>query len=92
MKDKLEICFFNILLKKRLQQENNLMKKIIQEKTKNLTERNKEIKQIIKQQSDFISIAAHEFRTPLSAALFQVEDTLENYKDSSEVSKDINVL
>ncbi|KKP38943.1 MAG: histidine kinase [Candidatus Peregrinibacteria bacterium GW2011_GWF2_33_10] len=49
----------------------------IAEKTKNLREQNKEIKKLFKMQSDFIAVTAHEFRTPLSIALFQLEELLD---------------
>jgi len=58
------------------------MKKIINDKTKNLRNQNKENMELLKQQSDFISVTAHEFRTPLSSAIFQVENILDTYNNT----------
>lgn len=85
----LEICFMNILLKKNLQEENDLMKNIIEEKTKQLQTQYAAIKKLLKQQSDFIAVTAHEFRTPLSVALFQLEDLLENYSPGTKEITDL---
>ncbi len=90
LKKKLEICFINILIKRHLQEENDLMKKIINDKTKNLRNQNKENMELLKQQSDFISVTAHEFRTPLSSAIFQVENILDTYNNTWEVFDDIS--
>lgn len=81
----IEICFMNILLKINLQEENDLMKKIINERTKDLQNQ-------IKQQNDFMAVTAHELRTPLNIAMAQLEDTLENYKHPEDVLRDMNVV
>ncbi len=86
LKKNLEICFMNILLKKNLKEENNLMKLMIKEKTKQVRDQYTKIKELLKQQSSFIAVTAHEFRTPLSIALFQLEDFLENKQN-----KDFNL-
>lgn len=78
--DSIAIVFMNILLKKNLQEENDLMKTIIKEKTDELRKQYEEMKKLVKQQSDFIAITSHEFRTPLTIAMFQLEDTLESHK------------
>ena len=90
LKRKLGTSFINILIKKRLQEENDLMKQIINNKTKNLKIQNKEIKELLKQQSDFMAVTAHEFRTPLSSAIFQVENILDTYHSTGEVFDEIN--
>ncbi|MBN2087540.1 hypothetical protein JW758_04285 [Candidatus Peregrinibacteria bacterium] len=95
IKRELEIALMNILLKLNLEEENNLMKAIIDEKTKDLTKKMGEIEELLKQQSDFIAVTAHEFRTPLSIALFQMEDILERGKKdkkSSQLSEDLAVI
>ena len=88
----IEICFINILLQSDLKEENNLMKKMIREKTKDLRQQNEEIKNLLQQQSDFIAVTAHEFRTPLNIALLQLGDTLESYDHSHQVLDDMKVL
>jgi len=80
------------LLKTNLQEENNIMKKIVKEKTKQLYEKISEIKNLLQQQSDFISVTAHEFRTPLSIALFKTEETLDNHEGNKEVSADVKEI
>ncbi len=77
LRDAIQVCFMNILLKNNLQKENDLMKLTVEEKTK-------ELKKLSLQQADFIAITAHELRTPLTIALLKLE-TLE--KDPKIASK-----
>jgi len=92
LKSDLEIGLMNILLKMNLQEENNLMKQIIDEKTRELKKKVKEINELLKQQSDFISVTAHEFRTPLSIAAFQLEEILGSDEDLNKHREDIKVI
>ncbi len=92
IKSPLEIAITNFLIKLNLQEENNLMKEIIEDKTKKLKEQFNEIKKILEQQSDFIAVTAHEFRTPLSIAMFQLEDTLTGHSHTPQVIKDMEVM
>ncbi len=92
VKKDLEICLMNVLLKMNLQEENNLMKEIIDKKTKELRKKIEEIKELVKQQSDFMAMTAHELRTPLSIAMFQMEDILESNKNSQKTSKDLKLV
>lgn len=87
-----ELCFINILLQSDLKEENDLMKQLIHEKTKSLKKQNEKIKYLLNQQSDFIAVTAHEFRTPLNIALLQLEDTLDSYEHSTHVLEDMKVL
>lgn len=80
LKKNLEICFMNILLKKNLKKENNLMKATIEEKTRQIRKQYLKIKELLDQQSSFIAVTAHEFRTPLSIALFQLQEILDDEK------------
>lgn len=88
----LELSMMNNLLKLNLQEENNLMKDIIEKKTEKLREQFQDIKALLEQQSDFIAVTAHEFRTPLSIAMFQLEDTLSAHKHAPQVVKDMSVM
>ena len=88
----LSIGLMNILLKMNLQEENNLMKSIIDEKTKELKNKVKEINEMLKQQSDFISVTAHEFRTPLSIAAFQLEEIFSSTDDLNKQREDLKVI
>lgn len=85
----LEVGFMNILLKKNLQEENNFMKSVIEEKTKKLKEQFKQIKELLNQKSDFIAVTAHEFRTPLSIALFQLQNMMETYEKTPDIENDL---
>lgn len=76
LKKDLEIGLMNILLKTNLQEENDLMKSIINQKTKELKNKIHQINELVDQQSDFIAVTAHEFRTPLSIASFLLEDII----------------
>ena len=92
LKSILEIVLMNILVKQNLQEENDLMKDIIDKKTKKLRKQFIEIKDLLRQQTDFLAVTAHEFRTPLSIALFQLEDTLENYKHAPDVLSEMKTI
>ncbi|OGJ52226.1 hypothetical protein A2335_00710 [Candidatus Peregrinibacteria bacterium RIFOXYB2_FULL_32_7] len=58
------------------------LQKQVKIKTQALKEQNKEMQKLLRQQSDFIAVTAHEFRTPLSIALFQLDDTLNSSKNN----------
>ncbi len=88
----LEIIFMNILLTSHLKEENDLMKNIIFQKTQKLREQIKKVRDLVKQQSDFIAVIAHEFRTPLSIAIFQLEDIKELCNDKSEGLENIESI
>jgi signal transduction histidine kinase len=95
IKDDLEIVLMNILLKMNLEEENNLMQTIIDKKTKDLKEKVQQVKELLRQQSDFIAITAHEFRTPLSIALFQLEEILKQKnkkRTQAQLNKDLKVI
>lgn len=92
VRSSIEVCFINILIKKNLQEEKNMMQQIIDGKTKELKLRIRDVKELVKQQSDFIAVTAHEFRTPLSIALFQVEDVLNSHEHIKDVQEDIKVV
>jgi signal transduction histidine kinase len=92
IKSPMEIAITNFLIKLNLQEENNLMKEIIEDKTKKLKNQFNEIKTLLEQQSDFIAVTAHEFRTPLSIAMFQLEDTLTAHRHTPQVVKDMEVM
>ena len=91
IKRSLEIALMNLLLKLNLEEENNLMKAIIDDKTKQLKKKIDEINELLMQQSDFIAVTAHEFRTPLSIASFQMEDLMASKKAKS-LSEELHVL
>ncbi len=72
----LGICLMNILIKKNMQEEHDLMKKMVDEKTEALSEQIRKVKLLTQQQSDFIAIIAHEFRTPLTTAMLTTEQAI----------------
>jgi signal transduction histidine kinase len=76
VKEPLEIGLMNILLTMNLVEENDVMRDVIHKKTQELRERLQKIKTLSEQQSDFIAVTAHELRTPLSIAVFQVKELL----------------
>jgi len=95
IKKALEIVLMNILLKLNLEEENNLMQAIIDKKTKDLKEKVQQVKELLRQQSDFIAVTAHEFRTPLSIALFQLEEILRKKnrkKSQAQLNEDLKVI
>ncbi len=92
VKRDLEIGLMNVLLKMNLQEENNLMKSIIHKKTKQLKNKVNEVNELLRQQSDFIAVTAHEFRTPLSIASFQMEDLLSSKKDLNKHKEELHTV
>ena len=79
----IEVAFLNIILKLNLEQENNMMKSIIEQKTQDIKRQYEKVKEMLEQQSDFIAVTAHEFRTPLSIAMFQLRDILKSYEQTA---------
>ena len=96
IKKDLGIGLMNILLKMDLQEESNLMKIIIDRKTEELRKKFNAIKCLLelqlKQQSDFISLTAHEFRTPLTIAMLHLEEALGTRKEPAELIKDLKIV
>jgi len=92
IKKDIETSFMNVLLTNNLQVENNIMKQIVDAKTKNLKKQNIKTNKILNQQQDFIAVTAHEFRTPLSIAMFQLEDTMESYKHDKNVIEEMKTM
>ena len=81
----LEISFMNILLNQDLKEENDVMKIRIKEATEKL-------EKIVRQQADFIAVTSHEFRTPLSIAMFQLEDTVESHEHDEDLLSDLSTV
>lgn len=88
-KRRIEVSLMNILLKMNLEEENNLMKKIINKKTRQLKNKIKQVNEVLKQQADFIAVTAHEFRTPLTIATFQVDAILHSKKPATQKIKEL---
>ena len=90
----LEVNLMNTLLNMNLQEENNLMHKIINAKTKQLKKKIIEINELLKQQADFIAVTAHEFRTPLTIASFQLDDLRHSKKErnTKEIVKELKMV
>ncbi len=89
----LETSFMNILITNTLAKENDLMKRIISEHTHNLQSTNRKLKKLVSQQQNFISLAAHEFRTPLTVAMLGLESIsfIHGNSVSQKVLSDIKV-
>lgn len=67
------------------------LKKEVQRKTTELRKKIEETNELVRQQADFIAVTAHEFRTPLSIALFQMEDIVTHTR-KPETLKDLRVV
>ena len=95
-KKDLEVGLMNTLLKMNLQEESNIMQATIDRKTKDLRVKIQQIKDLLRQQSDFIAVTAHEFRTPLSIALFQLEEIVKNNnhkkRGKKQLEEDLKVI
>ncbi|MFH0776795.1 MAG: HAMP domain-containing sensor histidine kinase [Patescibacteria group bacterium] len=52
---------------------NSQLKKEVRRKTESLKKQNERIRELMRQQADFIAVSAHELRTPLSIAILQTE-------------------
>lgn len=88
----LSIATMNVILQMSIREENSFMKKIIEEKTKNLRKQYKTVQKLANAQMDFISIMAHEFRTPLSVALFQMEELFETHSKKDLPLEQLKIL
>ncbi|MCC7197716.1 HAMP domain-containing histidine kinase [Candidatus Peregrinibacteria bacterium] len=90
MKD-VGISFMNIIVNENLREENDVMKQIIDQKTQILRKNNTKLHEMIKQQDSFISLTAHEFRTPLTVAMLGMEQISKIHKGhiSNEVVRDV---
>jgi len=91
IKRDLEVTLMNVLLKLNLEEENNMMKTIIDRRTKQLKNKILEINELLKQQSDFIAVTAHEFRTPLSIAMFQLDEVKDKSK-KTDLADELEVI
>lgn len=87
----LEIVLMNILLTNTLHEENDIMKKIIRDRTFILKENNERLEKMVEQQDHFLSMAAHEFRTPLTVAMLSLDQISYAYKGEipAHIEKDI---
>lgn len=87
----LEVALMNILINDSLREENDIMKEIIHARTKTLKKNNKKLEEMIEQQNNFISLTAHEFRTPLTVAMLGLEQISYTHKGkvSAEIAEDI---
>lgn len=68
------------------------LKKQVQRKTKQLTKTIQQTKRLVEQQADFIAITAHEFRTPLSIAIFKLEDLVKKIPKSESTLVALDVV
>ncbi|MFH1375206.1 MAG: HAMP domain-containing sensor histidine kinase [Patescibacteria group bacterium] len=64
------------------------LRKRVSKKTENLRRQNGRIRELLQQQADFISVSAHELRTPLSIALLQTEILEHTLMNSGSKEKD----
>lgn len=64
------------------------LRKHVGKKTENLSRQNERIRDLLRQQADFISVSAHELRTPLSIALLQTEILEHTLMNSGSKEKD----
>ncbi|MBT4937126.1 HAMP domain-containing histidine kinase, partial [Candidatus Peregrinibacteria bacterium] len=81
----LEIIFMGVMYSSELKQQ-------VKQKTKKLKKQFEKIQALVRQQSDFIAVTAHEVRTPLSIAKFQLEDSLSTEKGGKEVVRDMKTI
>jgi signal transduction histidine kinase len=89
--DDIGLAFMNIIVNENLREENDVMKQIIDQKTQILRKNNTKLHEMIKQQDSFISLTAHEFRTPLTVAMLGMEQIPKIHKGQipNEVVRDV---
>lgn len=87
----LTVTITDILIRHKMLNEIAALKKIVELKTRRLAQQNAATAELARQQADFIAIAAHEFRTPLSIALFQIQDLAATTQLGSEAKEDLQV-
>jgi len=86
----LVVSFTNILLKSHWQRELDSLQRVIELKTKKLQDRTFKLKEFSHKQADFIAVAAHEFRTPLTIALLQIQEILQEKSLSARLRHTID--
>ncbi len=91
-KQNIEVAFMNVLLKQNIHEANDLLRSIVVDKTRQLSDKVQQIERLVKQQSDFIAVTAHEFRTPLSIAIFQLSDTLDRCQNDPEITREMKIV
>ena len=82
----LSLTITGILYNAELKSEVKVKTAEIRKKTRALKKQVKNLKVLLDRQADFIAVTAHEFRTPLSIALFQADDII---REKKEKKKDI---
>lgn len=87
----LTVTITDILIRHKMLNEIAALKKIVELKTRRLAQQNAATAELARQQADFIAIAAHEFRTPLSIALFQIQDLAATSQLGGEAKEDLKV-
>src|SRR5690606_39297013 len=85
----MEVTLMNIIITNSLQEENDIMKKVIHERTKTLKKNNKKLEKMIEQQNNIISLNAHEFRTPLTVAILGLEQI--SFVHKGKVSPELEI-
>lgn len=81
----LELTVANILVRSEERGSRNFLKSIVRKQTRVLSD-------LLSRQSDFLATTAHEFRTPLNIAIFQLEDAMSNYRDHEGLVEDMKSL
>ncbi len=77
-------------INRRLQSENEIIEKEVRDRTAELTKANIELQELDTRKSEFLSIAAHQLRTPLSGLKWALNMLIEG--DVGEVSNEQKVL
>lgn len=62
------------------------------QKYQSLNDQYQKMQEILQQQSDFIAVTAHEFRTPLSIATFLLEDILHSKTKPKDYKEELKVV
>lgn len=77
-------------INKRLHSENEIIEQQVQDRTKELTKANVELQELDKRKSEFLSIVAHQLRTPLSGLKWALHMLIEG--DAGSISAEQKVL
>jgi len=82
LENSLVVSFTNILLKSDLQHEVDSLKEIVEQKTARIKKQTTKLRKLSRQQAEFISISAHELRSPLTVALAQSDKLIRTQKNA----------
>jgi signal transduction histidine kinase len=89
---RLSVLLFSLSLQEKQADTMKILQSVIDEKTEKLQEHIEQQNTLYNEQNNFLALTAHEFRTPLSIALFQVQDILSQEGVPNNLKEDLSLI